>query len=85
MTMQQRSVVASLTEPPVAKAAQVLWYQGKALELMAQFFFAPKDPEFFCMRQKRLARERVDRVKEILTRDLAEPADAGNVGARGGL
>ena len=47
MTMQQRNVVASLTEPPVAKAARVLWYQGKALELMAQFFFAPKDPEFF--------------------------------------
>src|SRR5215472_4544514 len=56
-----------------SKAAQVLWYQGKALELMAQFFFAPKDPEFFCMRQKRLARERVERVKEILTRDLANP------------
>ena len=73
MTMQQRSVVASLTEPPVTKAAQVLWYQGKALELMAQFFFASKDPEFFCMRQKRLARERVDRVKEILTRDLVNP------------
>ena len=73
MTLQQRSVVASLTEPPVTKAAQVLWYQGKALELMAQFFFAAKDPEFFCMRQKRLARERVDRVKEILTRDLANP------------
>jgi AraC-like DNA-binding protein len=73
MTMQQRSVVASLTEPPVTKAAKVLWYQGKALELMAQFFFASKDPEFFCMRQKRLARERVDRVKEILTRDLVNP------------
>ena len=73
MTMQQRSVVAGLTEPPVAKAAQVLWYEGKALELMAQFFFASKDPEFFCMRHKRLARERVERVKEILTRDLVNP------------
>ena len=46
MTMQQRSAVASLSEPPVTKAAQVLWYQAKALELMAQFFFAPKDPNF---------------------------------------
>ena len=73
MTMQQRSIVANLAEPPIAKAARVLWYQGKALELMAQFFFAPKDPEFFCMRQKRLARERVERVKEILTRDLSNP------------
>lgn len=73
MSTQQRDVVASLTEPPVAKAAQVLWYQSKALELMAHFLFAPKDPEFFCMRQKRVARERVERVKEVLIRDLANP------------
>jgi AraC-like DNA-binding protein len=73
MSIQQRAVVASLAEPPVAKAAQILWYQSKALELMAHFLFAPKDPEFFCMRQKRVARERVERVKEVLVRDLANP------------
>jgi len=56
MSIQQRDVVASLAEPPVAKAAQILWYQSKALELMAHFLFAPKNPEFFCMRQKRVAR-----------------------------
>jgi AraC-like DNA-binding protein len=66
-------VVASLAEPPVAKAAQILWYQSKALELMAHFLFAPKDPEFFCMRQKRVARERVERAKEVIARDLANP------------
>jgi AraC family transcriptional regulator len=73
MSIQQRNVVASLVEPPVAKAAQILWYQSKALELMAHFLFAPKDPEFFCMRQKRVARERVERVKELLARDLVNP------------
>ena len=73
MSIQQRGVVASLAEPPVAKAAQILWYQSKALELMAHFLFAPKDPEFFCMRQKRVARERVERTKELLKRDLANP------------
>ncbi len=73
MSIQQRDVIASLTEPPVPKAAQILWYQSKALELMAHFLFAPKDPEFFCMRQKRVARERVERVKEVLARDLANP------------
>src|SRR5207245_1491386 len=73
MSIQQRSVVAGLAEPPVAKAAQILWYQSKALELMAHFLFAPKDPEFFCMRQKRVARERVERAKELLARDLANP------------
>ena len=51
MSTQQRDVVASLAEPPVTKAAQILWYQSKALELMAHFLFAPKDPEFFCMRK----------------------------------
>jgi AraC family transcriptional regulator len=73
MSVQQRNVVASLREPPVAKAAQILWYQSKALELMAHFLFAPKDPEFFCMRQKRVARERVERAKTILARDLVNP------------
>ena len=73
MSIQQRDVVASLREPPVAKAAQILWYQSKALELMAHFLFMPKNPEFFCMRQKRVARERVERTKELLARDLANP------------
>ena len=73
MTIEQRKVVASLTEPPVAKAAQVLWYQSKALELMAHFLFEPKDPELFCMRQKRVARDRVERAKQVLAHDLANP------------
>jgi AraC-like DNA-binding protein len=73
MSIEQRIVVASLSAPPVAKAGQILWYQSKALELMAHFLFAPKDPEFFCMRQKRVARERVERTKDLLARDLANP------------
>jgi AraC-like DNA-binding protein len=51
---------------------------------MAQFFFAPKDPEFFCMRQKRLARERVERVKEILRRDLSNPPTLEMLGQEAG-
>ncbi len=70
MGAEQRNVVASLLQPPVAKAAQSLWYESKSLELMAHFLFAPKDPELFCMRQKRVARDRVARTKELLARDL---------------
>ena len=84
MTIEQRKVVASLTEPPVAKAAQVLWYQSKALELMAHFLFEPKDPELFCMRQKRVARDRVERTKEMLARDLANPPALEQLGAEVG-
>lgn len=73
MTSEQHQVVTSLLAPPVSKAAQSLWYQSKALELMSHFLFTPKDPEFFCMRQKRVARDRVERTKELLGRDLANP------------
>jgi AraC-like DNA-binding protein len=73
MGAEQRGVVGSLLQPPVPRAAQSLWYQAKALELMAQFLFTPKDPELFCMRQKRVARDRVERTKELLARDLANP------------
>ncbi len=80
MSIQQRNVVATLADPPVAKAGQIIWYQSKALELMAHFLFAPKDPEFFCMRQKRVARERVERAKELLAVDLAQPPNLETLG-----
>jgi AraC family transcriptional regulator len=73
MAVEQRNVVSTLLQPPVPRAAQSLWYQSKALELMSHFLFAPKDPELFCMRQKRVARDRVERTKELLARDLANP------------
>jgi S1-C subfamily serine protease len=73
LTAGQRGVVGSLLQPPVPKAAQALWYQSKALELMAHFLFTPKDPELFCMRHKRVARERVKRAQELIARNLAEP------------
>ena len=80
MTSEQRQVVASLLAPPVSKLAQSLWYESKALELMSHFLFAPKDPEFFCMRQKRVARDRVERTKELLARDLANPPTLETLG-----
>lgn len=73
MTAEQQNVVTTLPHPPVSKAAQSLWYQSKALELMAHFLFTPKDPELFCMRQKRVARDRVARTKELIARNLADP------------
>jgi AraC-like DNA-binding protein len=73
LNAHQQQLVQSLRNPPVAAAAQGLWYQGKAAELMAQFFFQPGDAEFFCTRQHRLAKERTERVIAILRRDLANP------------
>ena len=80
MSTQQRAIVASLAQPPVPKAARILWYQSKALELLSHFLFEPKDPEFFCMRQKKVARDRVVRTKELLVRDLADPPTLETLG-----
>jgi AraC-like DNA-binding protein len=80
MTAEQHQVVASLLQPPVSKLAQSLWYQSKALELMSHFLFAPKVPEFFCMRQKRVARDRVERTKQLLAGDLANPPTLETLG-----
>ena len=80
MSPEQHQVVSTLLSPPVSKAAQSLWYQSKALELMSHFLFTPKDPEFFCMRQKRVARDRVERTKELLALDLANPPTLETLG-----
>ncbi|MFL6537456.1 MAG: helix-turn-helix transcriptional regulator [Chthoniobacterales bacterium] len=80
MSTEQRNVVSGLSQPPVPRAAQSLWYQSKALELMAHFLFAPKDPELFCMRHKRVARDRVARTKELLAHDLANPPTLEQLG-----
>jgi AraC-like DNA-binding protein len=80
MTAEQRAIVTSLLQPSVAKPAQSLWYQSKALELAAHFLFKAKEPELFCMRQKRVARDRVERTKELLARDLANPPTLEAIG-----
>jgi AraC-like DNA-binding protein len=73
MSPGQVELVNSLRTPPVAAAAQRLWFEGKAGELMAHLLFRPEGEDFFCTRQHRIARERADRVIEILSRDLSEP------------
>lgn len=84
MGADERGVIATLLQPPVSKAAQSIWYQSKALELMAHFLFTPKDPELFCMRQKRVARDRVARTKELLALHLANPPTLEALGQAAG-
>ncbi|MBA3962581.1 MAG: helix-turn-helix transcriptional regulator [Chthoniobacterales bacterium] len=80
MSAEQRAIVASLAAPPVPKAARILWYQSKATELMSHFLFEAKDPEMFCARQKRVARDRVVRAQELILRNLADPPSLETLG-----
>ena len=81
LTSSQQYIILHLRQPPVAAAAQPLWYQVKALELMAEFFFAPSaHTELFCDRQKRLAKDRVERAMAILRHRFEEPPSLEELG-----
>jgi len=73
LTHRHRDLLKSLLCPPVLASAQELWYESKALEFAAEFFFLASDGEELCSRAQRVAAERVARVKEILLQDLANP------------
>lgn len=81
LTARQQQLLASLREPPVLAAAQSLWYQAKALEVVADLFFlAPDGQEMFCQRQQRLSAERVEKVIALLRANLATPLSLEEIG-----
>jgi len=85
MSPGQEVTFQALRQPPVPVAARKLWYQAKTLELLSQVLFQPApQEEFFCQRQKRVARERVERTTAILRSHLAEPPDIEALGAQVG-
>lgn len=85
LTVEQEQLAAQLRQPPGFVAARPLWYRSKALQLMTEFFFARQgDDELFCDRQKRVARERSDKVIAILRHNLAEPPDLEEIGRQVG-
>ena len=85
MSPGQEVTFQALRQPPVPHAAQKLWYQAKTLEVLSTVLFQPAAPEeFFCQRQKRVARERVERTTAILRTHLAEPPDIEALGAQVG-
>ena len=84
LTDQQRSIAQSFVNPPVAPPALPLWYQSKVLETLSVAFFPPS-PELFCARQKRLARDRVERVRTILRERLEDPPSLEELGREVGV
>src|SRR5215475_2652574 len=83
LTASQQQLITTLRQPPVYAAAQPLWYQCKALELAVTFLFQPpKEKEFFCTRQQRVAQERVEQVIFLLKQNLAEPPSLEELGRK---
>src|SRR5208282_2911405 len=85
LTSRQQQLLASLREAPVLALAQTVWYQAKALEVAAEFFFvAPGERELFCQRQQRLSAERVEKVIAVLRKDLSNPPNLEDLGRLAG-
>ncbi|HEV7923724.1 MAG TPA: AraC family transcriptional regulator [Verrucomicrobiae bacterium] len=85
LSHEQQQLVSSLRTPPVFQAAQRLWSQAKALEVVAAFLYQPlAGEELFCERQHHLSRERVQKVLAILKEDLAQPPGLEELGRRVG-
>jgi AraC-like DNA-binding protein len=84
LTHRHRDLLKSLLHPPVLASAQRLWYESKALEFAAEFFFAGSAAEPLCTRAQRLAAERVARAKAVLLETLAEPPSLEELGRRVG-
>ena len=81
LTAGQEQRLADLRNPTALQGARPLWYAAKVLELMAEFFFERRgEDELFCDRQKRLARERADRVITILRKRLDETVSLKEIG-----
>ena len=81
LTSRQQQLLASLRDAPVLALAQPVWYQAKALEVAAEFFFvAPGEKELFCQRQQRLSAERVEKVIALLREKLDAPPNLEEIG-----
>lgn len=64
----------ALLSPPVPDAAHEAWYLAKVLEILAHSVFQENAAtELFCHRHQRQNRERVERARYLLERDLENP------------
>lgn len=81
LASRHQQLLASLRQAPVLALAQEIWYQAKALEAAAEFFFAAEDNhELFCRRTQRLSAERIEKVIVMLSKDLAAPPPLEEIG-----
>ena len=82
MQQSDRDLFQSLLSPPVRPAALPMFYESKTIECLSMVFFAEKEreDEFFCFRQRRVAMERVEKVRRLIEANLDEPPTLEELG-----
>jgi AraC-like DNA-binding protein len=85
LTTQHKALAEVLRKPPVVGGANELWYEAKAMEVAALFFFqTPTEQDLFCRRQQVTSRERVEKVRTLLQETLAEPPSLDEIARKVG-
>jgi AraC-like DNA-binding protein len=85
LSAEEAAFGEALRRPPVTEAGRLFWYQSKVMELLAlQLFSAPPPGEMFCTRQKLLAHERVERARQLIRDNLAQPLSLDELGRQAG-
>ncbi len=85
LSLEHQQLVTSLSRPPVAAAAQRMWFHAKALEIASAFLYQPEaEAELFCHRHHRRNHERVQKVIALLRENLAESLSLEEIGRRAG-
>ncbi|HTR41142.1 MAG TPA: AraC family transcriptional regulator [Pseudomonadales bacterium] len=81
LASRHQQLLTSLRQAPVLALAQKVWYQAKAMEAAAEFFFVAQDHhELFCHRTQRLSSERIEKVIAMLSKSLATPPPLEEIG-----
>lgn len=80
MPMGLLETARQLATPPVQGPARTMWYQGKVLEILSLVLFPSNSEELFCQRHKKVSQSRVEKVKELLAKDLENPPSLPELG-----
>lgn len=85
LSLEHQQLITSLSRPPVAAAAQRMWFHAKALEIASAFLYQPDAAtELFCHRHNRQNHERVQKVIALLQENLALSLPLEEIGRRVG-
>ena len=75
-TLLRERVIPDFRNPPVSGPAADFWFESRVREVIALCFFnddAQQGQDFFCTRQKRIARERIAQTKRFIQDNLDQP------------
>jgi len=84
MSYLEYELCSSLLDPPVHHDAKSFWFLAKIIEVLALHLFKPpslRAGETFCSSQKRLAKDRVDKVLIWLEENLDQSLDLKKLAA----